>query len=168
MKTKHDDEGELPSAWFMLFDGERLTEKLSQTALLSTVDDAGWPPLVFLSVGEILVCKGRSVLLALWPKSRTTQNLSKTGHGVLFAAVDGVVWETHLQTRWLDTPKQEGLTQIFVGDVTRVCRHGAPYAYVEALTTFRVYDPEQVVERWAAQIACMRRAFALDGDRTTH
>ncbi len=147
----------LPPSWLALFDGERLADKISATALLSTVDEDGWPHLAFLSMGEAVAKDTHRILLTTWASSHTTANMNRTGQAVLYAAADGVVWETRLKVARLEAAAGQQKLQITGGEVAKVCRHEAPYAYLDGLASFRLMAPDETLKRWEGQVGEMRR-----------
>ncbi|MGC1302086.1 MAG: pyridoxamine 5'-phosphate oxidase family protein [Caulobacteraceae bacterium] len=149
-------EAQLPSSWHALFDGDRLADKIGETALLSTVDEAGWPHLAFLSLGEVVAKDRAKVVIATWPRSRTTANMVRTGRAALYAAAEGVVWETRLEVTPLNATLEFG-PALTSGEIVEVRRHEAPYAYLDALASFRLNAPEPTLERWIQQVEEMKR-----------
>jgi len=149
-------EAQLPTAWLALFDGERLADKISETALLATVDNGGWPHLAFLSMGEVVAKDRKRLVTATWPRSRTTANMVRTGQAVLYAAAEGVVWETRLKVSALDVVTEDG-SHLTAGEIVDVRRHEAPYAYLDTLASFRLNAPEPTLERWMRQVTAMKR-----------
>jgi flavin reductase (DIM6/NTAB) family NADH-FMN oxidoreductase RutF len=147
------DSVELPHAWLSQFDGSNLENKLHVAAVLGTVDDAGWPHLVYLSAGEVLTHSTHRLSFALWPTSRSTANLRRVGHAVLHAVADGAVWEARLVAQ---SRADANDLVVFDAEVIGVHRHAAPYAEVTGLIGFRLNDPASTLDRWRRQIERMR------------
>jgi hypothetical protein len=144
---------ELPSTWISQFNGANLESKLHVSAVLATVDDAGWPHLAYLSAGDVLAHDALKITLVLWSGSRSTANLLRAGRGVLHAEADGAVWETRLTVQ----PRADATDlTVFDAQLTYVRRHAAPYAVVTGLIGFRLQDPTATLERWRRQIDRMR------------
>jgi hypothetical protein len=146
----------VPAAWFRMFDGERLEEKMGVSALLSTVGEDGWPHASFLGVGEVLVRDDRRIALLLWPASTTAGNIARTRRLSLFAVSDGSVWEVRLEANAGDADGTEGSLR-FETRVLAARRHAAPYAEVTGMIGFRLLDPDPTILRWRAQIGRLRR-----------
>jgi hypothetical protein len=145
----------LPQAWIDMFDGERLAERVGISALLSTVGEDGWPHASFLGVGEVLADGPDGVSLMLWPHSTTAANLARSRRAVLFAAVEGSVWEARLEIQ-SEGAELEGEPRIFRTAVVAVRRHHAPYAEVHGMIGFTLLDPMTTVERWERQVERLR------------
>jgi hypothetical protein len=146
----------LPSAWRALFDGERLADKINETAMLSTVDEAGWPHVAFLGMGEIVAKDRERLLLATWPRSRTTANMIRTSRAALYAVAEGVVWETRLLVSPLTVTLASGL-HLSSGEIVEVRRHEAPNAHLDGLACLRLDPPEPTLERWSRQVEEMKQ-----------
>jgi hypothetical protein len=143
----------LPSAWITQFDGANLDGKLHVSAVLATVDDAGWPHSAYLSAGEVLAHDARRITFVLWSTSRSAANLLRVGRGVLHAVADGAVWEARLTSQ----PRADtGELVVFDAQVIDVSRHAAPYAEATGLIGFRLHDPAATLDRWRRQIERMR------------
>jgi hypothetical protein len=74
---------ELPRELFADLDGSHLDAKAGLTILLMTTDEAGWPCVALLSVGEVVAPTTMTIKLALWPGPTETRILSRTGRGTL-------------------------------------------------------------------------------------
>src|SRR5882757_4887427 len=105
------DSVDLPAAWVVQFNGTDLETKLHVAAVLGTVDDAGWPYLAYLSVGEVLAHSSQRLSVALWPSSHSTANLQRVGRGAIHAVADGAIWEARLIAR-----PREGVNELVVFD----------------------------------------------------
>jgi hypothetical protein len=141
---------QLPEAWFRTFDGTDLAGRQDVSAILATVDEDGWPHVSFLSVGEILVRDAAHLSLLLWPASTTARNIGRSGRAILFAAIEGSVWEARLDAHAVQDGV-EGAAR-FDARVTAARRHLAPYAEVTGMIGFRLHDSEDVLARWRGQI----------------
>jgi len=154
------DHTRLPESWLRMFDGQRLGERVRDSAVLATTDEEGWPHLSFLSVGEVLARDAFRLYFATWAGSRTTGNLRRNARASLFAAVDGAVWEARLHVRLLEG--DAGPLAVSASDVAAVRRHAAPYAATLGMVSFRLDDEAAAVARWERQIALLHRFAGAD------
>jgi hypothetical protein len=150
----------LPGWLAALFDGADLAARVGQTFLLLTTDDAGWPHLAMLSVGE-LVAEGDQVLrAALWLHSASTRNLEHDGRGLLALVADGAGYYLRLRaSRGADLDLGEhGRLAFFRLQVEDVLEDAVAYARLTGGITFELAQPEQVLPRWQQTISALRRA----------
>lgn len=83
----------LPERVVRALDGTDLEDKIGTAYLLVSVDGDGLPRVCMLSAGEILAVDDRHLRLALWPKTRTSANLSRGGPVLLcFVERDTVLY----------------------------------------------------------------------------
>jgi hypothetical protein len=117
--------------------------------LLSTTAD-GWPHAAMISTGEIVTAGEARVLLALWPRSTATANLSSAERGSLLAIVDRTSFSVRLSVRRLPdfTTSLAGTLACFEGLVEAASADEVPYAILESGVRFRLTDPEGTVARW--------------------
>lgn len=138
------------------FNGDRLEALMSDAIRLSTVGADGWPHAAQLSVGEVLALNASELLVAMWPKSNTTDNLKRDGRLTLSLVHDGALLEIRATARIVAEHQTAlGLT-VFCVTIEAVNEHRAKYADVMSGVTFRLYDPEAVLARWREQIAMLR------------
>ncbi len=105
----------------------------------------------------MLALDDRTVRLALWPGSRTTGNLTRSGRGVLAFVHAGGAYSARLETcRAADLGPPAGLA-VFEGRVAAVRRDEVAYAHLRSGITFDLPDPAAVVARWRATIEELRR-----------
>jgi len=141
---------ELPSSVRALLDGSELEAKVGTALQLVVSDDAGWPRVASISVGEVLAVSATRVLLTLYTSSRTAAVLAARGRGLLLLVDDGAIVKVELQASRLGG--DSGRTT-FDGDVVGVERDEVPYARVTHGIGFElVAHEEQVVARWRAQL----------------
>jgi hypothetical protein len=151
-----NEDARLPDGLVRLLGGDELEARVGLTIELLTVDPDGWPGVALLSAGEVLALDRSTVRLALWPDSRTTANLARTGQGLLTLVDDGAAFGIRLETGPLaDLP---GPLAAFHGHVATVRRDEVGYARLTSGITFELPDPPQVVARWRATIAALRSA----------
>jgi hypothetical protein len=74
---------QLPDSLRQLLDGSDLASREGLTFLLLTTDDAGWPHLAMLSVGEVVAMDDRTLRAGLWLHSSTSKNLTRAGRAML-------------------------------------------------------------------------------------
>src|SRR5438270_9413242 len=79
----------LPDDLRQMLDGSNLAAREGLTFLLVTIDDAGWPHLAMLSVGELLAVDSRTLHAGLWLHSSTSKNLSLNGRAMLTIVANG-------------------------------------------------------------------------------
>jgi len=150
----------IPTTLAEAFDGEGLDAKLGLSALLSTVDADGWPHVSFLSAGDLLITPPDEARLILWPQATTVANLSFRRRGVLFGAADGAVHELRFDVTAIDPCEARGT--IVIARIVAKRTHRAPYAEVDSLIDFRLHDPQNVVDRWRAQMAALQAKRSTD------
>lgn len=143
------------------FDGVDLESKTGLSALLSTVDDSGWPHLSFLSAGEVLL-QAERLALTLWPDAHSTAALDRQRRGVLFGASEGIVYEVRFEVIDVQRPSDAAFA-IVLGRNEAVRKHKAPYASVRSLIDFQLLNPQSAIDRWGLQILRMKGAlYSLD------
>lgn len=141
---------ELPSSVRALLDGSDLEVKVGAALQLAVSDDAGWPRVASISVGEVLAVSATRVLLTLYTSSRTAAELAARGRGLLLLVDDGAIVKIALQASRLGDAS--GRTT-FDGAVVGVERDEVPYARVTHGIGFQlVAHEEQVLARWRAQL----------------
>jgi hypothetical protein len=150
----------LPSPLAALFDGTALAARTGLTFLLLTTDDAGWPHLAMLSVGELLIESDQVLRAALWLGSTSTRNLERDGRGLLALVADGAGYYLRLRaSRGADLDLgAEGRLAFFRLQVEDVQEDAVAYARLTSGITFELPHPEQVLPRWQHTIDALRRA----------
>jgi hypothetical protein len=144
----------LPAAVVALLDGDDLEARVGLTVELVTTGADGWPGVALLSAGEVLAMSDSQVRLALWPDSRTTANLTRTGRGVLAFVDGGAAFTVRLEaSRRPDLP---GPLAAFDGRVAGVRRDEVGYARLTSGITFDLPDEPAVVARWSKTIESLR------------
>jgi hypothetical protein len=153
---------QLPDSLRQLLDGSDLASREGLTFLLLTTDDAGWPHLAMLSVGELVATDERTLRAGLWLHSSTSKNLTRAGRAMLTLIVDGNGYYVRLAAQRgpdLDLGA-EGRLAYFVMQVEDVQEDSADYATLTSGVTFRLKQPEQVVPRWQRTVDALRVAAA--------
>jgi hypothetical protein len=144
----------LPADVVALLDGSDLEARVGLTIELLTVAEDGWPGVALLSAGEVLAISDSDVRLALWPSSRTTANLTRTGRGVLAFVHAGAAFTVRVEARRAaDLP---GPLAAFAGRVAAVRRDEVGYARVTSGITFDLPDAPAVVARWRETIEALK------------
>ncbi|KHF32723.1 hypothetical protein CM49_05008 [Paenibacillus sp. P1XP2] len=82
---QHLHDSELSDDLFELLNGEHLERKQHEAMFLMTVTEDGWPHNAMVSVGEIVALDKKTLRIALWPGTNTTQNCIRSGKAVLVA-----------------------------------------------------------------------------------
>ena len=141
---------ELPASVCALLDGADLEAKVGAALQLAVSDDAGWPRVASISVGEVLAVSAARVLLTLYTSSRTAAALGARGRGLLLLVDDGAIVKVELAASRLT--EGSGRTT-FDCAVVGVERDEVPYARVTHGIEFElVAHEEQVLARWREQL----------------
>jgi hypothetical protein len=151
----------MPSNLLRLLDGTDLAERQGLTFLLLTTDDAGWPHLAMLSVGELVAQNAQTLLAALWLHSSTTHNLDRHGRGVLAMVAEGAGYSVRCSAGRgpdLDLGEQ-GRLAAFVLTVEDVLEDVVSYASLTSGVTFRLNQPDQVLPRWRRTIDALQHGY---------
>ncbi|MHC9295415.1 hypothetical protein ACRCUN_23385 [Mycobacterium sp. LTG2003] len=155
MSTHSSAEPGLPPPVAELVNGSDLARKLGQTLQLVAVDEAGWPRLSLLSVGEVLAGPDTDIRLALHIGSRTTAALTRSGRGLITAVVGATHYKIQLAlTR--TNPDGAGPLAFFSGRVVKVDEDRVGYAELTSGITYRLKEADQVLARWTRQIDELR------------
>lgn len=159
---------ELPGPLRDLLNGRDLGRKVGHTFLLLTVDETGWPRAAMLSAGEVLATAADEVMVALWPDSNSTANLSRTGEATLVAVVAPESYYIRLRAGRPSRIKA-GTSEpvMFTCHVEEALSDVVPYAEVTEGIQFRLADGHEAatLERWHANIKALR---ALKGESSDH
>lgn len=151
--------GGLPAELAGALDGRRLADRVGDTYLLLTTSEAGWPHVAMLSAGEVLAVGEAALRLGLWPGTSSTGNLRRTGHGLLMAVLPPATYHLRLRCRALgEVPVEDRRLEVFEADVEEALEDVVGYARVTSGIRFELVDAPDVVGRWEAAIAAMRRA----------
>jgi len=155
----HAEEAEvrLPATVAALVDGTDLRRKVGHTISLVATGDDGWPRLALLSVGEVLGTSGTGIALALHAGSATTAALTGSGRALLTTVLDSTHYKIRVTVRRVGP--DGGPLALFRGRVTRVDEDRVAYAELVSGTTYRLTDPDPVLERWSRQLDRLREVF---------
>ena len=146
----------LPDGVAGLLDGRDLAARVGFTMQLLTVDEDGWARVALLSVGEVVALDAARLRLALWPGSHTTENLTRSGHGLLAFVHGGSSHTVRMEARRTADLAGVNVRATFDADVTEVRSDEVPYARLTGGITFDLPDPGAVVARWQATVDALR------------
>jgi hypothetical protein len=143
----------LPADLAAALDGRRLAERVGDTYLLITTSDAGWPHVAMLSAGEVLAVSRSALRLALWPQSRSTANLRRSGQALLMAIVPPATYYVRLRSTPLaDLPRLAA----FEAAIEAVEEDIVDYARVTETIRFELANPSEALTHWSATIEALR------------
>ncbi|HEV7664153.1 MAG TPA: pyridoxamine 5'-phosphate oxidase family protein [Chloroflexota bacterium] len=155
---------ELPDLLRQLLDGAAVAacseEDLNPAFLLVTADEAGWPHLAMLSLGELVAVDPHTLRAGLWLNSTTTRNLGRDGRALLAVVAEGNGYYVRLTaSRGADLDLgPDGRLAYFVLHIDEVLLDAAEYATLTSGVTFRLHQPKDVLPRWQHAIAALRAA----------
>jgi hypothetical protein len=151
---------QLPDPVRQQLDGADVAGREGLTFLLITTDEADWPHLAMLSVGEVLAVDDQTLRVGLWLHSTTTHNLEARGRAMLALVADGNGYYVRLSAeRGADLDLgTEGRLAYFVLRVDDVLEDAADYATLTSGVTFQLKEPERVVPRWQHTVSALRAA----------
>jgi hypothetical protein len=135
---------------FALLDGSRLHEKVGTTLLLIACSPLRWPRLALLSVGEVLALSPRSVNLALYRSSQTTEAVARSGKALLFSVLDETVYKIDLSME--RSHGGDEINTYFRGHVVGATADSVAYAAVTHGIEYELRDEESVLFRWRRQL----------------
>jgi hypothetical protein len=99
------------------------------------------------------------VRLALWPGSRTTGNLRRSGRALLVAVAPPATYQVRLECRSLGQIRAgERSLAAFAGDVVEVREDVVGYARVLAGIRFELTEQERTVAGWSQVLDALRKA----------
>jgi hypothetical protein len=151
---------QLPEGIRQLLDGSNLAQREGLTFLLLTNDEANWPQVAMLSVGELLATDARSLRAGLWLHSGTARNLTRSGQATLVIVAEGSGYYVRLNARRgadLDLGEQ-GRLAYFTLQVADVQEDKTEYATLTSGVTFALKDATQVVPYWQHTVDALRAA----------
>jgi hypothetical protein len=149
---------QLPQPVQTLLDGTDLVGRVGLTFLLVTTDEAGWPHVAMLSVGELLATTPSTVRTALWLSSSSSKNLEREGRALVAFVSNNAGYYVRVRAdREADLDLgAHGRLAAFVLRVQEVREDVANYATLRSGVTFTLNEPEQVLPRWERTIAALR------------
>jgi hypothetical protein len=143
-----------PAAIVAWLDGRNLEDKVGTAIGIYTADADGWPRPAQLSPGEVLLAPDGEVRLAVWAKSKTSENLRRDGRVVLMLAAGGSLHELRFEVT--ETPRSGPSLATFSGRMVIAREHRVPYAEVVSGVRFTLRDPDTTLERWRRQVDTLR------------
>ena len=147
---------QLPAEVVALLDGGDLAGRVGLTFELLTAGADGWPGVALLSAGEVLALDASTVRLALWPETRTTANLDRTGRALLAFVHAGGAFTVRLESCRGDDLRTPARLAVIDGRVAAVRRDEVAYARLRSGVTFDLPDEAAVVARWRATVEALR------------
>ena len=152
----------LPETVRHLLDGSDLANREGLTFLLLTNDEQNWPQVAMLSVGEVVASDARTLRAALWLRSSSAENLTRTGKATLVVIANGSGYYIRLDARRGDDLNlgSEGRLAYFVLGVQDVQEDSTEYATLTSGVTFKLKDPDMVVPHWQQTVQALRGAQA--------
>jgi hypothetical protein len=148
----------LPEPLLGILDGRDLGDRVGFTIELLTIDEAGWPRVALLSVGEVLASDERTLHLALWPATTSTAALTRAGRATLACVLDGTAYSVHVSASREPELRVGSMEHArFRCRVDEVLSDTVGYARLRSGITFELKDAEAVLARWAATIDALRR-----------
>ena len=151
---------QLPDNVRSILDGTDLARREGLTFQLLTTDEADWPQVALLSVGELVAIDSHTIRAGLWLHSGTSKNLTRSGRATLVVIADGNGYYVRLAGRRGPDLNlgAEGRLAFFVLDVQDVQEDSADYARLTSGVTFKLADPSAVVPRWQRTVDALRTA----------
>jgi len=153
---------ELPETLCQMLDGADLANREGLTFLLLTTDEADWPQVAMLSVGEIVAMDPGTLRAGLWLSSGTSKNLTRSGRATLVVIANGNGYYVRVRSQRgpdLDLGA-DGRLAYFVLRIEDVQEDSADYAQLTSGVTFKLKSPEQVVPRWQHTVDALRAVAA--------
>ena len=149
----------IPADLAAALDGRRLEDRVGDAYLLLTTSAAGWPHVAMLSAGEVLAVNESELRLGLWPGTRSTENLGRSGQGVLMAVRPPATYYVRMRvTALAEAPVEDRRLAVFAARVEDVLEDVVDYARVTQGIRFDLADPSRVLAHWAAALAALRGA----------
>ncbi|WP_339324587.1 pyridoxamine 5'-phosphate oxidase family protein [Paenibacillus sp. FSL W8-0194] len=146
---QHGNGSELSDDLFELLNGEHLERKQHEAMFLMTVTEDGWPHNAMVSVGEVVAIDKKTLRIALWPETNTTQNCIRRGKAVLVAVYKGKVNYVRLSLHHIGI--LEGAKhplERFSAAVESFKEDQAKYADITSGIQIRLKHEGEVLERW--------------------
>lgn len=156
----------LPPEVVAAFDGTALERMIGAAFLLITVDGDASPRPCMVSAGEVLSVGDRALRVALWPGTRTANNLDRGDTAVFGYVAAGLVLYVRARPLPLTVTSESPLRcfELVVDSVESDVHEGMP---VTAGITFAVeeMDTDAVVSSWVRQLDVLRTARPADEER---
>jgi len=141
-----------------LLNGEHLEQKQHEVMLLMTVTEDGWPHNAMVSVGEVVALDKKTLRIALWPGTNTTQNCIRNGKAVLVAVYKGKVNYVRLSLKRIGI--LEGAKhplERFSAVVASFKEDVAQYADITSGIRIQLKNADEVLTRWEETVKETKR-----------
>ncbi len=149
---------QLPDTLQQLWNGQHLEHKQQLAMPLLTVSEDGYPHQAMVSAGEVLAMDGQTLRIALWTGTNTTANLMRDGKALLTVVNDGVSYALRLRARALPELEDAAYSRArFEAKIEHIREDVAKYAELLTGVTYRLHEPEVVLERWQLTLDELRR-----------
>lgn len=148
-----DAQTKLSDDLYNLFNGEHLEEKQHEAIMLETVSDDGWPHTAMISVGEIVAINSNHFRIALWPNTKTTLNINRSGKAMAVLFYKGKACYLSLALSplpQLPNPKYDLIR--FEATLTQIKEDAAKYAEITSGVQIKLKDRISVIKRWEETI----------------
>jgi hypothetical protein len=147
----------LPPHVVAALDGEELERKIGPAYLLVTGDPDGTPRPCMLSAGEVLAVDAHTLRFALWPESRTSENLARGARALFCYVAPRIVLYVRGRTRALEGSPGAALRcfELAVDSVESDEHAGMPVTSGISFAV-EVGNPADVVDAWRGQLALLR------------
>ncbi|MFD1887331.1 pyridoxamine 5'-phosphate oxidase family protein [Paenibacillus wenxiniae] len=148
----------LPAILQKLWNGQQLEHKQQLAMPLLTVSEDGYPHQAMVSAGEVLAMDAQTLRIALWTGTNTTANLLRDGRALLTVVIDGVSYALRLQAMALPELQHTAYPRArFEAKIQHIREDVAKYAELLTGVTYRLHEPEAVLERWRMTLDELRR-----------
>jgi hypothetical protein len=149
----------MPAHILSILDGADLERKPRIAFLLLTSDADSGARAALLSVGELLATSPRSIVLALWPKSRTTANLARSSDATLLVVDEHGAFHVRISVKQsgVIATKGGGGLACFVARVVDVKEDMVGYAEITSGIVFELPNPVAVISRWTLTLEALRQ-----------
>ncbi|MGN7412129.1 pyridoxamine 5'-phosphate oxidase family protein [Paenibacillus sp. SAF-068] len=138
--------------------GTNLEHKQHEAMQLLTVSEDRWPHQAMISMGEVIALNPHKLRLALWQRTQTSMNMSKTGKATLIAVQGQRLLHIRIEAERL--PEMKGAVHPrdrFEAQVLHVRVDHAPYAEITSGITFQLKDELGAIARWKETIEELRK-----------
>jgi hypothetical protein len=140
---------ELSPELLYLLNGKNIEEKQKEAMLLMTVTEDGWPHNAMISVGEVVALNEKKLKLALWPGTKTNENIIRSEKAFLIVVYNGKVNYVRLSLERIGI--LEGAKyplERFSATVVCFKEDIAKYAEINSGIQIMLKNPNDVLQRW--------------------
>jgi hypothetical protein len=146
---------EWPAALRTLFGGASLETHTGFTASLLAADEGGIRT-ALLSLGELFAPDARTLCFSLWPQSRATRIISKSGRATLSFVHDEAFFQVQLHVR--PAALDDASLACFVATIDAGEWQRVSYARLTSGIEFEL-EGDAVLARWRVQLEMLKAAF---------